>query len=141
MRPSLEQHAVVFVVDDEQGNLDLMVRTLGSHAQVHAFADPRVALASAERLRPSVVVTDFRMPNLNGVQLIQEIRKRGVTCTALLVTAFGDLEEVIRARDEKVVNRVISKPWHPADFRAQVELAIKLARLEVSVSELKDMNP
>ena len=123
---------VMIVVEDEPTNLKLLLRALGETYDVHGFEDPLLALASAPALHPAIVVTDFRMPGLNGLELSQQIRAQNCDFTCVLVTGYADIDEVARALDARLIHRVIAKPWRPSDLRAQVDLAFGLQKLERS---------
>src|SRR5687768_16902799 len=102
---------VAFAVDDEHFNLELLERTLRSGYQVQTFDDPIGALGIVERVKPSIVLTDYRMPSLTGVEFLRELRKRGLTCAALLVTGYADWEQVDAAERQQIGFQVILKPW------------------------------
>ena len=121
---------IVYVVDDEQSNVDLMFRVLSKTYSVHGFSDPTLALESARRLPPELVLTDFRMPKLNGVELLRALRLAGIRCASLLVTGYADLEELQAAEREKLVSRIIAKPWRIAELKTQADLALGLHRLQ-----------
>jgi len=117
------------VVDDEPDNLGLLVRTFCDQYDVRDFTDPQQALAVSVKLKPVALIVDFRMGGMNGVELVQALRKAGVECAVLMTTAYAGLPEVTEAEQGKVLFQVIPKPWHPDDLRAQLNLAISSFRL------------
>jgi CheY-like chemotaxis protein len=125
-----EPKPVMLVVEDEPTNLKLLLRALEENYEVHGFEDPLQALARAVELQPAILVTDYRMPGLNGVELSQQIRARTGAFTCVLVTGYADIDEVARALESRLINRVIAKPWRPSELRAQVDLAFGLQKLE-----------
>src|SRR5438477_7940899 len=88
---------LVYAVDDERLHLDLMARSLSDY-EVVSFEQPAALVAAARRRSPVVVLADYRMPTLNGVELIEALRDSGVSCPVILVTAFSDVEDVARAK-------------------------------------------
>jgi two-component system OmpR family response regulator len=118
----------VFAVDDEHFNLELIARTLEDY-QVETFEDPRKALHAARRIRPAVVLVDFRMPHLSGVDLVRQLQSEGLDFVSLLVTAYADLEAVVRAKRDNLTFSIVVKPWKPDELRNQVELAVKFHKL------------
>ncbi|MBI5509298.1 MAG: response regulator [Deltaproteobacteria bacterium] len=134
--PTAPASALVFVVDDEQGNLDLVARTLRATCQTRTFVESRSMLEAAEKDAPDLVLVDFRMPNTTGVEVLRALRQKGINCPALLVTGFPDMEEVKRARDEGLIFRVITKPWSPPALVANVTLALSLARLDKTMETI-----
>jgi DNA-binding NtrC family response regulator len=116
---------VVFVVDDEVMLLDLAEMVLEPEEfMVRTFADPRRALADykAAARRPDLVVTDYAMEGMNGLQLIQECRKIDPGQKIILVS--GTVDESIYADSEIKPERFLAKPYKPEEFVAIVrELA------------------
>ena len=87
------------------------------------------------------MLTDYRMPNLNGVELVREIRQAGGECAVLMVTAFPDLDEVVVAEQEKLIFQIIPKPWKPEDLRVHTELAISTFRFTKATARLESLRP
>jgi CheY-like chemotaxis protein len=112
---------VVFVVDDEVMLLDLAEMVLEpGEFMVRTFADPRQALAdykSATR-RPDLVVTDYAMEGMNGLELIQECRKIHPGQKTLLVS--GTVDESVYANSAIKPERFLAKPYNPDEFVAAV---------------------
>jgi DNA-binding NtrC family response regulator len=126
----------VVAVDDEVFNLDLIERSLRDY-KVDTFADPRLAIVAAKQIRPAVVLVDFRMPHVNGLELVRALQADGLDFVCLLVTAYADLDEVVKAKRDSPTFSIVVKPWKPAELRSQVELAIKLHKMR---SARTDMN-
>jgi CheY-like chemotaxis protein len=118
---ALEQKKLIVAIDDEQSNLDLLVRALSRDYRMITFVDPLVALAEIPRLNPALILTDQRMPGLNGVDLLAQLREKGVSCPALLVTGFAAETDVARAEQERLVEGIIAKPWRLAVLVAKVK--------------------
>jgi CheY-like chemotaxis protein len=88
--------AQVLVVDDSSLDRQLTSRLLEEiGVQVRETADGKVALVAlavmAEQL-PDVVLTDLQMPNMDGLELVKQIRERFPTVPVILLTAFGSEE-------------------------------------------------
>ena len=69
------------------------------------------------------------MAKLTGVELLRALRLAGVDCASILVTGYADLEELALAEREKLVSRIVAKPWRPAELKTQADLALGLHRL------------
>lgn len=123
--------ATILAVDDEPFNLDSIVRALPTF-YVARYERAEDALANAVKLKPLAVLADFRMPGLNGVMFTHELRKLGIWCPVIMVTAFADLEEVIEARKANFIYTVVVKPWKPDQLLVQVELAVRLAKMQAA---------
>lgn len=112
---------VVFVVDDEVMLLDLAEMVLEPEGyMVRTFADPCRALAEykAAARRPDLVVTDYAMEGMNGLELIQECRKLHPGQKTILVS--GTVDESVYANSEIKPERFLAKPYKTDDFIAAV---------------------
>jgi len=112
---------VVFVVDDEVMLLDLAEMVLEPEGfMVRTFADPCQALADykAATPRPDLVVTDYAMGGMNGLDLIQECRKLHPDQKTILVS--GTVDESVYANAAIKPDRFLAKPYNPDDFVAAV---------------------
>ena len=92
-----ENERVLIVDDDPSMRTALMetVKRLGYSVQ--GAADGMDALERVARFRPWLVLTDLRMPRLNGLELIKEVRGRAPHATIVLMTAYGDIETAVEA--------------------------------------------
>ena len=112
---------VVFVVDDEVLLLDLAETVLDPEEfMVRTFSDPRRALAEykAASRRPDLVVTDFAMEGMNGLELIQECRKIRPDQRTLLVS--GTVDETVYANSTVKPDYFLAKPYKTDAFVAAV---------------------
>ena len=137
--------AVVLCVDDEPHNLDLLDRALRRRFEVVTEALPSAALAALE-LRPeiAVLVVDFRMPGMNGVELLARAAQLRPDVRRVLVTGYADADTVMAAVNNGGVHYVVRKPWRPPELVTLVaelvharELAVENQRL---VEELREAN-
>jgi CheY-like chemotaxis protein len=79
---------LIFCVDDEPDNLELLARALHGHYVVRTFRDPREALAAVKKEEPVALVVDQRMPSMTGLALLRELRAAGGRAAAIVVTAY-----------------------------------------------------
>jgi len=105
--------ALIFAVDDEPANLEMMVRALGRTYDVRPFTDPHEALAAAQLTPPDMMIVDQRMPGLTGIQLLRALKGLHLECATLMVTAYPELTDVVSFESHKQIFRVIPKPWKP----------------------------
>lgn len=104
----------VLIVDDEEDIANLLkecVINLGYEAE--SFTDPRLAYNhfSADPGRFHLILTDFRMPGLSGIDLANKIREIDITTKIILITAFN-ISTVINSSRYKIakINQVLHKP-------------------------------
>ena len=107
----------IFVVDDEPMLLDLaaaLLQPLGF--KVRTFRDPRQALAefSASEPLPAVIVTDYAMGSMSGLDLVRECRKRNPRQKIMLLS--GTVDESIYANQAVKPDCFLSKPYQVNEF-------------------------
>ena len=88
----------VYVIDDDRGVLEstaFLLRTLG--LECRTFASPRSFLAEAPKLAPGCVLTDLRMPEMDGFALAAALKSRGVEWPILMMTSDNGPELERRA--------------------------------------------
>jgi CheY-like chemotaxis protein len=115
--------AVIFVVDDEPMLLDLaaaILQPLGY--EVRTFRDPQLALVEFPAARPRVLVTDYAMGKMTGMDLIRECKRVNPHQKIMLLS--GTVDENIYANATDKPDRFLAKPYQVRDF---VEAVAKLA--------------
>jgi DNA-binding NtrC family response regulator len=107
---SSKTKAVVFVVDDEPMLLELaeaILRPMG--CDVRAFRDPELALKEFSAVHPEVVVTDYAMGRMTGMDLIRECRRLNPKQKMVLLS--GTVDEQVFADAQVKPNHFMSKPY------------------------------
>jgi CheY-like chemotaxis protein len=112
----------IFVVDDEPMLLELAERVLANlECELRTFTNPEEALReySAAKPPPDLVITDFAMHEMNGLDLIRECRRLNPKQKIILVSGTVD-ETVFTGADEKP-DRFLAKPYQPAALTQLVQ--------------------
>lgn len=114
------------VVDDEPEMLRSVYDLFRLDYRVLTFGRGEDALkALAEDREIDVVLSDQRMPEMSGVQLLRAAKKIRPEATRLLFTGYADIKAVIDAINEGNVFRYIAKPWDPEEMLATVRQAVE----------------
>ena len=118
--------AVIFLVDDDDGSRDAMKRTLERVGYIlQAFPSAEEAL---ERLREGdavdAIVSDVRMPGMDGYQFLREVRAEHPTLPFLLVTAYADVEDAVAALQEGA-DDYLTKPVKVQELRQRVQMQLE----------------
>ncbi|HTG00760.1 MAG TPA: response regulator [Nitrospirota bacterium] len=88
----------ILVVDDEEGARELFNAILSDEGYEVQLADSGATALSLFRNNPfNLVITDIKMPVMDGLQLLQEIRKIGSKTDVIMVTAYGEVESYLKA--------------------------------------------
>ncbi len=103
--------ARILLVDDEPNVLSSLRRQLRSHYEVEIEEDPTKALLALDKKNPfAAVVSDYRMPKMNGVEFLREVRNKSPETTRVMLTGYADLENAINAVNDGHVFRFLTKP-------------------------------
>jgi CheY-like chemotaxis protein len=119
-----ESPATIFVVDDEPLLLDLaetILRSLGFN--VRTFLDPKQALAEYPAARPDLLVTDYAMGEMNGLDLVRECRLINPRQKTILLS--GTVSEDIYATAQDKPDQFLSKPYRISDFVESIQTLLR----------------
>jgi len=112
--------AMIFVVDDEPMLLDLattILQPLGF--TVRTFRDPKEALAEYPAAKPAIVVTDYAMGGMNGLDLVRECKRINPRQKTILLS--GTVDENIFANAQSKPDRFLAKPYQIRDFVESIQ--------------------
>jgi two-component system, response regulator PhcR len=107
----LTKGPLVLYVDDERGNRVVFQTSMQSEFNLKVAADPQTALEILEGNDVAVIVTDMRMPTMSGEELLRIVKERWPQSIRMVVTAYADIDPILRAINEGLVARYIIKPW------------------------------
>ncbi len=121
--------AKVLVVDDTETNIDIIVDTLGDLYDLSVAMNGKSALELIEKDPPDIILLDIMMPEMNGYQVLEEIKNRGYSIPVIFITAMDELEAKTRGFEIGAVD-YITKPFQPLEVTARVKthLSLKLAK-------------
>lgn len=127
----------ILIVDDEKGTRDLMARALGDRYLVTTAPDAEQAMKALEA-DPSIalMLSDVRMPGVDGLQLLQAAKAKYPKLVCILLTAFGTIEQAVAAMKDGAEN-FLMKPVDLDQLDACVEKALKTGALEREVASLR----
>jgi DNA-binding NtrC family response regulator len=118
----------ILFVDDEERILRSLLMMFKSNFQVHATTDPDEALALLKQLPFHVIISDQRMPQMLGVDLLRRARELSPNTMRLLLTGYSDLAAIVGSINEGEIFRYINKPWDPAELRTTVQRAAEIGQ-------------
>ena len=120
----------VLIVDDDALILKALARILEAGGyEARCYTSPEEALAAIEADRPTVIISDYMMPGMDGVTFLKQARNRAPHAVRILCTAAEDFRVALQAVNSGEVYRIISKPWHQQELLATVNQAAEAARL------------
>jgi C4-dicarboxylate-specific signal transduction histidine kinase len=122
----------LLVVDDELLALNLAKRVFepDTDIEIHSATSPVRGLEVAMLHDIDLVISDQRMPEMDGLQFLARLREIRPAAFRILLTAFPDTTVALKAINEGLVYRFILKPWEPEDMRVTVRRALETKRLQ-----------
>ena len=114
----------LMVVDDEPDNLDLLYRTFRRDFQVYKADSALSALEVLdEQGEMAVIISDQRMPEMNGTEFLGKTVERFPDTIRILLTGYTDVEDLVEAINSGQVFKYITKPWNPEDLKLVINQA------------------
>jgi DNA-binding NtrC family response regulator len=127
----------VLVVDDEPRMAEAVRDALaGTGARCEAHTEPAAALQALLADGADVLVCDWRMPGLDGLELLRRVRAARPGTRVILMTAYGDVPSAVEAMRAGAFDYLI-KPFDNEELRRRVARALDLARLERENREMR----
>jgi FixJ family two-component response regulator len=128
VKPGSRPDALVRVVDDDEAvrsSLKLLLKSAGLTTQ--AYASATEFLAAYEDDQPGCLVLDIRMPGMNGLELQDELNRRGAMIPVIFVTGHGDVPMAVEAMQRGAMD-FLQKPFRDQDLIDRVLKALALDR-------------
>lgn len=138
--PAMAELPQVLVIDDETGSRESMAIAVEKAGFiVRTFDDARKALQYLEDLDSvRVVVCDLKMPGMDGLAFLNEVRTRGYDLGVILVTGFGSIESAVEAM-RVGADDYLTKPVELYELRRRVMNLMERRKLKEEVSNLREM--
>ena len=124
--------ARILFVDDEERILTALRSIFRMDYHVVTATNGAEALELVSKLQPHVVVSDQRMPEMTGVELLRQVKAAAPETVRLLLTGYSDLAAIVGSVNEGEVFRFVSKPWDNQEIqdiiREAAAIALELAQ-------------
>lgn len=139
----------ILAVDDEPGMLSGIARTLEPYVVDVPDVDTTVAFeiqtapsgeAALERIAagaPDIMLLDYKLPDMNGLDVLHHITKQGAETLTIMITAYASIETAITATKQGAYD-FLPKPFTPADLRHAVRKAVSRIMLTRRTRELEE---
>jgi len=142
----------VVLVDDEE----MVIKSIQAYLELEAdyevpgFTDPEEALRYTRSHVVDVVVADYLMPNINGIELLAHAKQLQPEATRVLLTGHADKQSAIQAINKVALFQYLEKPWDNAQLLLVIQAGIertqllrnlreKISELDMAHSSLKDV--
>ncbi|HEY6097253.1 MAG TPA: response regulator [Candidatus Deferrimicrobium sp.] len=130
----------ILCVDDEQNILRSLTRFfLDDPYEILTAPSGAEGLLILDRCGTvPVVISDYRMPGMNGVEFLSEVRKRWPETVRIVLSGYADTGAIVSAVNEGQIYRFVAKPWNDDELRVTVANALErydLGRMNLELTE------
>lgn len=138
-RPS---NRIVLLDDEEMVVTSIKVfLTLETDYEVHGFTSPHAALEFIRKDAVDLVITDYLMPEMDGIEFLAHVKAIQPQATRILLTGYADKENAIKAINDVGLYQYIEKPWENEDLKLVIRNGLEkqhlLARLQQKIDEVE----
>jgi two-component system, LuxR family, response regulator FixJ len=126
MKDNRKSTPIIYVVDDDDGMrraLSTLFATIG-HATA-AFARPTEFLQQHDAARPGCLVLDIRMPEMSGLEVQQQLNRRGSMLPVIMITGHADVQMAVQAMKDGAFD-FLQKPFRDQDLLDRINAALQL---------------
>jgi two-component system response regulator HupR/HoxA len=128
----------VLLVDDEPRVLDALEAILAAHFRVLRAVSGPAALAMLPGEPVAVIVTDYRMPGMSGVEFLRRSQDIAPAALRIILTAYTDVDSLMEAINTGRIYHFVPKPWDPQELMLIVRRAAERYELERDNNRLRD---
>lgn len=136
------QSNIILLVDDEEMVVTSIKSflTLETDYEVVAFTSPKEALEFVRKNKVDLVISDYLMPDIDGIEFLGLVKDIQPEATRILLTGYADKENAIKAINDVGLYQYIEKPWENDDLRLIIRNGLEkrtlLKRLEDKITEV-----
>lgn len=115
----------IIYVDDEPINLELFRINFRNDYRVFTAGSAAEGLKIIERENINVIISDLRLPEMNGLELIEHIKAKWPNKACMLLTAYIESDVMLKAINQELIFRYITKPWKKDEVHRIIEAAFE----------------
>ncbi|AZF19945.1 Response regulator [Pseudomonas sp. R4-35-07] len=139
MDEQLATKSAVLLVDDEESILNSLRRLLRSQPYEVVLATSGAQALEIMATRPiDLVMSDARMPGMDGATLLAQVHRLYPATGRILLTGYADLTTIVKAINDGQIHRYISKPWNDEELQLVLQQTLEHQRLERLAREQND---
>jgi len=132
----MENEINILVVDDEKVMLDVLSQLLGGEGyNVDAAVTGKGAIEKVSQNNYNLLIQDIMLPDINGLEVLQRIKKIKPNLPVIMITAHGSIESAVKAM-KMGAREYVTKPFNNDEVLLQVQRAIELQQLQQNYKNL-----
>ncbi len=135
-----KEAASLLFVDDEANVLSSLKRLFRPHGyRIFTAESGAEALQIMQREHIDLVISDMRMPQMNGAQFLEQVNQHWPDTVRILLTGYAELEATVDAINKGHIYRYIAKPWEDTDIVLSIQHALRQKELEKANRGLEEL--
>ena len=115
----------ILIVDDELPNIRLLERLFAQEYYCLTASSAEEAIKLLDQHEIAVIITDQRMPQMTGIELLKKSADRRPHMVRILLTGYTDVEALVEAVNCGLVYMYVSKPWNNEDLKLRISRAVQ----------------
>ncbi|MBI5639682.1 MAG: response regulator [Nitrospirae bacterium] len=133
----MDESVKILCVDDEQNVLSALKRLfLDDDYSILTASSGQEGISVLENEQAQIVISDYRMPAMNGVEFLREVYKRWPDTVRIVLSGYADTAAIVSAINEGQIYKFIPKPWNDDELKVTVVNAIERYSLYKKNTEL-----
>ncbi|HET8760386.1 MAG TPA: HD domain-containing phosphohydrolase [Nitrospiria bacterium] len=129
----------LLIVDDEPFVLSALTRLLRRDGyEVITANAPSRGLAILQEQSVGVIISDYRMPEMDGVQLLRRAREVAPSAIRIILSGYAETHAILSAVNDGGIHKYLTKPWNDEQIRLEIKSGFELYRLAVTNRELQE---
>lgn len=120
----------VLLIDDEVRSLETLARILDEDFDIQMASTIEEGRKILEKEWVQVILCDQRMPDMTGVEFLQEVREQWPEVIRMIISGYTDAEDIISSINEAGIYQYITKPWQPENLILSLKNAVSLFQLQ-----------
>lgn len=129
----------IMFVDDEERILRSLAMQFRRHYEVLTESDPHRALQRLEREPVHILVSDQRMPQMTGAELLTQAREIAPKTLRILLTGYSDLDAAVDALNNGEIFRYLTKPWDQQEMAFTLRQAAEIAMRHSALGQADEL--
>jgi len=116
----------ILCVDDEPNVLNALKRLfLDEPYTILTAASGQEGLEIIEKENVQIIISDYRMPGMNGVDFLKEARKKWPDTVRIVLSGYADTAAIVSAINEGQIYKFVPKPWNDEELKVTISNAIE----------------
>lgn len=131
----------IMLVDDEENILRALKRVLNTEGdyEIEMFTNAKLAIQRARETKFHLILSDYRMPEMDGVSFLAEVKMMQPQAIRLILSGYSDLDALLGAINRAEIFRFISKPWEDYELKQIIAQALKHQTVIEENQQLADL--